>query len=118
MSHLGSRVTGADGNVLVIHLPPRFADEWINQIRREVEDRLPRIAGAGLVLDFTEVKLINSLGITCLLNLEERCKAQGAAMALGAVSPTTLDFLKRVKLDRKFTILPTVEDCVARFHVP
>ena len=116
MSQLGSRIAGADGNILVIHLPTRFTDEWIAHIRHEVESRLPPIDGAALVLDFSAVTLVNSLGITCLLNLEERCRLAGASMALAGVRPVTLEFLKRVKLDRRFLQLATVDDAILRFE--
>ena len=115
MSQLGSRIAGADGNILIIHLPTRFTDEWISHIRHEVESRLPPIDGAALVLDFSAVTLINSLGITCLLNLEERCRLAGASMVLATVQPVTLEFLKRVKLDRRFAQTPTVDDAIQRF---
>lgn len=115
MANLGSHLAGSDGHVLVVHLPARFTDEWINHIRREVETRLPPIPGAGLVLDFGCVEIINSLGITCLLNLDERCRLAGAGMVLACVSPTTMGFLSRVKLDKKFKISPMVEEAVARF---
>ena len=115
MSQFGSRISGPDGNVLVIHLPTRFTDEWLNHIRHEVETRLPPMQGAGLVLDFSAVTIINSLGITCMLNLDERCRLAGAKMVLAAVPPATMEFLRRVKLDKKFLTSATIEDGVARF---
>jgi len=116
MSALGSMVTGSDNHVLVVHLPTRVTDEWISQIRNEVETRLPPLRGAGLVLDFENVSLINSLGITCLLNLEELCKKRGAGMRLANVPPVIHEFLKRVKLHNRYPSSPSIDEAVATFR--
>ena len=87
-------------------------DEQEMQIRDAVRSTLPRRTDAGLVLDFTSVQLINSIGITCLLRVEEDCRKSGAKMALANVTPPIAQFLRQLKLDRKFASYPTVDDAL------
>ncbi|MGH7132643.1 MAG: STAS domain-containing protein [Phycisphaerales bacterium] len=112
MNPLGSQLVGRDLTVLVLQMPGKVTDEWTTAIQNEVRSRLPRVAGAGLVLDFQNVELINSIGITCLLQLEDDCRRAGARMLLAAVPPFIWAFFKQVKLDRRFTAAADVDGAV------
>lgn len=113
MNPLGSQLAGRDQTVLVLHMPGKVTDEWTTAIQNEVRSRLPRGAGSGLVLDFTHVELINSIGITCLLQVEEDCRRQGARMLMASVPERIWGFFKQVKLDRRFTAVADIDSAVA-----
>jgi len=112
---LSSQLVGRDRTVLLVRLPVMVVDEQVTAIREEARTRLPRVAGAGLILDFSSVELLNSIGITCLLQVEEDCRKSGGAMVLTGLSPAIDQFLKQLKLNRRFVCLPTIDDAVARF---
>ncbi|MCW5766529.1 MAG: anti-sigma factor antagonist [Phycisphaeraceae bacterium] len=112
MSPLASEIVGSDRSVLLLHLPGQVTDECVAQIQEEVQTRLPRVDGAGLVLDFDSVELINSIGITCLLQVEEECRRRRARMVLSRVPPAIGRFLAQVKLDRRFKIVPDLDQAL------
>lgn len=113
ISPLASQVVGRQRGVLLVRLPSMVTDEQVTAIREEVRARLPRQAGSGLVLDFEAVELVNSIGITCLLQVEEDCRKLGARMLMAALPARIGLFLKQLKLDRRFKTSPSVEEAVA-----
>lgn len=115
---VSSQLSGLGGLVLVVHLPPQLVDDTSALIRDEVTHRLPNAEGAGLVLNCAEVTLINSIGITCLLQVQDHCRRMKAGMRLAAVPPAIDSFLRTVKLDKRFPSLATVEDAVAALDEP
>ncbi len=112
MVPLASELLGRDKEVLTLRLPSMVTDEQVSLIREEVRARMPRVAGAGLVLDFAAVELINSIGITCLLQLEEDCRRQKAVMLLCQVSGPISQFLRQLKLDKRFVLVRDVDTAV------
>jgi anti-anti-sigma factor len=88
-------------------------DEQVPAIRDEVRARLPRRQDAALILDFAAVELINSIGITCLLQVEEDCRKQRAPMLFASVSPPIAQFLRQLKLDRKFKMAGSLDEALA-----
>jgi anti-anti-sigma factor len=113
MSNVRSEIVGESGLVLVVHLPGAVVDETAVPIREEVIRRLPNADRAGVVLDCRDVYLVNSIGITCLLQIQDHCRRQGASMALAGVPPTIVSFLRQLKLDTRFTRYESVEEAVA-----
>lgn len=112
MQPLGVELAGPDQQILLLRMPSHFADEWIPMIEQEVAAKLPRVTGAGLILDFEAVLLMNSLAITCILHLQDTCKTQKAPMFLAALPPGIERFLAQLKLDRRFKIKATVDEAV------
>jgi anti-anti-sigma factor len=113
MSVLSSQLVGRDRNILVLRLPSMVTDEQVGLIQEEVRARLPRQRGAGLILDFSSVELINSIGITCLLQVEEHCRKGGASMLVAGMPAAISQFLRQLRLDKRFLAQPTADDAVA-----
>jgi anti-anti-sigma factor len=109
-----SRITGHSSTILVVLLPAQLVDETASLVRETVSSRLPNADGAGLVLDFSEVELINSIGITCLLQVQDHCRRQGAALFVAALSTPIQTFLSQLKLAKRFPSVATVEDAIAK----
>ncbi|MBC7834480.1 MAG: STAS domain-containing protein [Phycisphaerales bacterium] len=108
-----SKLAGAAQTVLVVHLPTKLVDETTDPVREEVARRLPNADGAGVVLDCRDVQLMNSIGITCLLQVQDLCRKRRAAFVLAGVPAPIATFLHQLKLDRRFVSLPTVEEAIA-----
>ena len=98
-------------------MPDMVTDESETAIRDTVRANLPRRSDGGLVLDFGSVEIINSIGITCLLRIEEDCRKAGGKLRLAGVPAPIVQFFRQLKLDRKFTMLPTVDDAVMAISV-
>lgn len=113
MSFLHSRLLGQSETILVVCLPATLTDETVGPVRDELARRLPNSEGAAAVLDCGQVELINSIGITCLLQAQDECRRRSAAFALAAVPGPIIKFLARLKLDKRFPRHDTVEDAVA-----
>jgi anti-anti-sigma factor len=109
MPPLATQVVGLEQNVLLVAMPPHVTQEVAGVIEEEVRNRLPRVTSAVLILDFSGVSLINSIGITCLLQLQAECRKRQARMYLAALPEPIAKFLRQLKLDRRFLIAPTVE---------
>lgn len=118
VSVVSSQLGGAGGLVLVVRLPPQLVDDTSALIRDEVLQRLPNAEGAGLVLDCSEVSMINSIGITCLLQVQDHCRRMKASMRLASIPPSIERFLRTVKLDKRFPASGTVEEAVACLDLP
>ena len=111
-----SFLAGELGQVLVVRLPGQVTDETSGLIVGEVRSRLPKMEGAGLVLDCRDVTLINSIGITCFLQVQDLCRQGGAGMVLGEVPERIVDFLGRLKLLKRFPVVETVDEGVRGFE--
>lgn len=117
-SALGSELVPGDLPGLVLRLPSQVADEAVGPIQDEVRARLPRVAGAVLVIDFERVTLINSIGITCLLQVQDECRRRGARLLLANLPEAISKFLKQLKLDRRFELASNVDAALARAAEP
>ncbi|MGE3106994.1 MAG: STAS domain-containing protein [Phycisphaerales bacterium] len=113
MSLIVSRLAGAASTILVVRVPPQLVDDTASLLRAEVASRLPNADGAGVVLDFAQVELINSIGITCLLQIQDQCRRLNSAMYLAAVPEPIQTFLSQLKLLKRFPAFPSVEDALA-----
>lgn len=103
---------GPDGSVLVVHLPPDLNHETVEPLRALVARYLPNRDGAGVVLDLGQVRLITSIGVAALLQIDEFCRDRGASLVLAAASSVQQGFLRMLKLERKFIQAATVEDAI------
>lgn len=110
---LASHLVGEDSQLLVVALPNRVAEEHVSAIRSEVSNRTPQMSGCGVILDFTAVELINSMGITCLLNIDDECRRRKAGLVLAGVSPLIRTFFARLKLDKRFRMADSIDDAIA-----
>ena len=97
----------------MVQLPGAVVDETAVPIREEVVRHLPNADGAGVVLDCRDVYLVNSIGITCLLQIQDHCRRHGAELALAGIPASIIAFLKQLKLDSRFTHYPTLDEAIA-----
>lgn len=113
MTPLSSQLVGPDQRILLIRLPGRVTDEHCGPIRHEVRSRLPRMDGAAIVLDFGATTLINSIGITCLLSMEEEARADGVRVVLASLSAPVRAFFNQLRLLNRFTVSPSVDEAIS-----
>ena len=109
---------GRDGRILVIAAPAELVDVSGETLRRQCAGMLPideaRAEGEhegvrALVLDCVSLGLINSMGITTLLQIEELCRRAGVDLVLATVHGQALTLLQQVRLDDRFTMAPSVD---------
>ncbi len=113
MADIFHQLAGQDGEVLVVRIPAELNHETAEPLRELVHRRLPNRDGAGLVLDFSDVLLISSIGVAALLQVHEFCHDREAPMVLASVSRRQLDFFKMLTIERKFRRAEDVAGAVA-----
>ncbi|HET7731877.1 MAG TPA: STAS domain-containing protein [Usitatibacter sp.] len=81
-------------------------------------DHMGRVIADGcrrMVVDFRDVKYITSAGFRALLVAEARMREAQGSLALCGVPKDVLHLFEIGAFTEDFVILPTLEDCVARF---
>ncbi len=111
---LMSQLVGPDASVLLMQLPDRMTGETVIPLQQEVDARLPRIPGAGLVLDFSGVQIVSSIAITALLQLDDACRQRGVRLILTRLPEQIMRFLRQLKLETRFVVVQAVDGAIAR----
>jgi anti-sigma B factor antagonist len=73
-------------------------------------------AGRDVVVDMSEVAYIDSSGIASLVEALQTARRKRTRFSLAAVSPAAMRVFQLARLDRVFTIHPTVADGTASSH--
>lgn len=69
--------------------------------------------GKNLVVDMSAVGYIDSSGVASLVEAYQTARKKGNRFALAQVGPAALRVLQLARLDRVFTIFPSVEEALA-----
>ncbi|OWW19184.1 STAS domain-containing protein [Noviherbaspirillum denitrificans] len=69
--------------------------------------------GKALVLDFSGVTFISSIGLRALMIAVKQVKAQGGRMMIAALTPLVAEVFQISRFDLLFEIHPTVEAALA-----
>jgi anti-anti-sigma factor len=74
--------------------------------------------GSRIVLDLTNVKFINSTGLSVLVTLTAQANAHQSRLVLAGLSPFVAGVLETTRLDRFFDVFPTVDAAAAALRQP
>lgn len=107
-----TRRAGSADQILVFELPEQLVDDTIEPVQTAVRAALPQSDGAALVLDAANLALLNSLGITALLQIQDLCRTRQAGMAIAALPQSTRTLLSQLRLDKRFDLYGTVDEAV------
>jgi len=69
-----------------------------------------------LVLDFAEVRYLDSAGVELLLQCIEETMKRNGDVKLAAISPEITSILEMTRVDRLFEIFDSCNDAVESFH--
>ena len=101
--------------VVVMQLPEHLDHSQVPVFSQELEPLLeshrPRF-----VLDFSQVRSIDSTGIEMLLNCLEEVMKRDGDLKLADVSKEALVILELMRVDRVFEMFPTCEEAVRSFN--
>lgn len=114
MADLPIRLAGRDEHVLIVQVPRALNHETADPLRLCVARGLPNVDRAAAVLDMAGVEMISSIGIAALLQVLEVCKDRGAKALLAALPSSQVKFLTMLRLDRKFTVVESVDAAIAQ----
>ncbi len=82
------------------------------QARKVLLDAVGR--GRPVVVDLSRVGYIDSSGIASLVEALQRSRQKGGRFMLASVSDAALRVLQLARLDKVFTICPSLEDALSR----
>lgn len=101
--------------VIVMQVPERLYESEATSFQEELKNLLqaerPRI-----VLDCSEIKDIDSMGVEMLLLCMDEAMKRDGDVKLAAVAPGSAVILELMKVDRLFEVFDSAEEAVRSFH--
>jgi len=105
-------VTDHRSDVAVLHLRGELDADTAEKLRSTlaelVERPVPRI-----VVDLTDLKFCDSIGLSSFVTSKEVITARGGWLSFAGPNPFVIRLLETVGLSRYFAIFPEVEDAIA-----
>jgi|SRR5436853_269505 anti-sigma B factor antagonist len=103
------------GSVSVKKMPESVSVSETHQLFNELSPLL-KVDRPCIVLDFSEVRQLDSAGIELLLRCMEEAMKRNGDVKLAAVSPQAAVILQLTRVDRLFEIFEKTADAVESFH--
>ncbi len=100
------------GNVAVVHAPEELgADQAASFLAF-----LRGLAQASVVLDLDGSELLDSAGLTALLDAQERLQQMQGDLKIAATNPANRKILEITRLDQELDVFESVIDAVQSFR--
>lgn len=107
-------LVSSEGGVAVAKLlAPSISQRESPIIQAEVTKAAER-SGWKLVLDFTDVTMLGSMGLGMLITMTKQCQTGGGKMAMFGMSKPLNDLVRLTKLDRLLQIAPDKAGAIAK----
>lgn len=104
----------SEGGIPVARLlAPSISQRETPIIQTEVT-RAAEKAGWKLVLDFTDVTMLGSMGLGMLITMTKQCQTGGGRMAMFGMNKSLTDLVRLTKLDRLLQITPDKAAALAK----
>lgn len=104
----------ADNGVAIARLlAPSISQREAPIIQGEIIRAAPA-SGWKVVLDFTDVTMLGSMGLGMLITLTKQCQTGGGKMAMFGMSKSLNDLVRLTKLDRLLVIAPDRAAAIAK----
>ncbi|MCL6503571.1 MAG: STAS domain-containing protein [Pirellulales bacterium] len=100
------------GEVVVVHSPEELGGEQAERF----EEFLLGQERKRVVLDLDGTEMLDSLGLTALLNVQEALRALGGELKLATANASNRKILEITRLDRQLEVFESVVDAVKSFH--
>ncbi|BCJ43352.1 hypothetical protein GCM10010168_43390 [Actinoplanes ianthinogenes] len=99
-------------DVAVLHLKGELDADTTDQLRTALAGLLERPVPR-IVVDLTELKFCDSIGLSTFVISKEVITARGGWLSFAAANPFLTRLLETVGLNRYFAIFPEVDDAIA-----
>lgn len=107
-SHEMEVVQRIKGNTVILTMRgTTFSDSTVEWLRRVIRSH-ERTGMKRLILDFGDVRYLNSLGIAALLSARKAMERVDGKLLLAGINDHVKDILQRTSLLQHFQILPTL----------
>ena len=100
------------GDVIVVHTPEELGFDQADGFERY----LPTLERRNVVLDLDDTEMLDSAGLTALLNVHDRLRASSGDLKIATTNFSNRKILEITRLDRQLEVFSSVIDAVKSFH--
>jgi len=100
------------GNVIVVHTPEELGTDQVGPFAACVAS----LERSQVVFDLDNTELLDSAGLSVLLDVQERLRAQGGEAKIATTNATNRKILEITRLDQHLEVFDSVIDAVKSFH--
>lgn len=100
------------GDVIVVHTPEQLGSDQ----RDEFEAYVPTLERNKVVLDLDNTETLDSDGLTALLNVQDKLRAEQGDVKIATTNATNRKILEITRLDQQLETFGSVIDAVKSFH--
>lgn len=106
-------MVASPSSIKTVFVPERLDAASVQDFREACSQALAGDDVHGLVLDFSETKFVDSIGLGALVSLLKTCNRQNIGLALATFTPQVRQIFDLTRLYRLFEIFETVEQAEA-----
>ncbi len=103
------------GNVLVVHTPDNLTEVTSRQFASTLDEHL-NLGRSSIVLQMDRSEQFDSIGLTALLDLQDRARAAGGTVKVSGLVDPGRKIFEVTRLDQRFDLFDSVIDAVASFR--
>jgi anti-sigma B factor antagonist len=100
------------GDVIVVHTPEELGADQGD----DFESYVPTLERNRVVLDIDGTELLDSRGLTALMNVQDKLRESGGDAKIAARSAMNRKILEITRLDQHLELFESVIDAVKSFH--
>ncbi len=100
------------GDVVVVHAPEELGRDQAESL----QTNLRALDRQRIVLDLDRTELLDSVGLTSLVDLGDELRAQGGELKIAASNPTNRKILEITRLDQVLEVYSSVLEAVKSFR--
>ena len=100
------------GEVIVVHTPEELGADQAE----EFEHYVPTLERSKVVLDLDNTEMLDSVGLTALLNVYDKLSEQGGEIKVTTTNVSNRKILEITRLDQQLEVFCSVIDAVKSFH--
>lgn len=100
------------GGVIVVHTPEELAADQAEMF----EKYLPTLERDNVVLDLDTTEILDSAGLTAILNTQDIFRNRGGQIKISATNTANRKILEITRLDRQIEVFQSVIDAVKSFQ--
>jgi anti-sigma B factor antagonist len=103
------------GTVLVVHTPDGLTEETSRHFTSAMDEHL-NLGQSSIVLQMDRSEQFDSVGLTALLDLQDRVRQEGGAVKISGLVDPGRKIFEVTRLDQRFDLFESVIDAVGSFR--
>lgn len=100
------------GDVVVVHTPEELGEDQSD----DFEACVSTLRRSKVVLDLDNTEMLDSSGLTSLLNVHDKLREEGGLLKVTTNNFTNRKILEITRLDQQLEVFPSVIEAVKSFH--